>query len=103
MRKTIKTLRLSLKFEKNYKNTETQPKLSGSYIKKLYYLLLHSTTFQGCFKIGRALPQLHKSYEIFYRSNSRWLAMFPSILEKAGFRYGATKIHLGQSEVLIQR
>ena len=26
-----------------------------------------------------------------------------SILKKAGFRYGATKIHLGQSEVSVQR
>ena len=25
------------------------------------------------------------------------------ILKKAGFRYGATKIHLGQSEVPVQR
>ena len=64
--------------------------------KNIYHLLLHSTTFQGCFKIGRALPQLHKNYETFYRSNSRWPATSPSILKKAGLRYSATKIHLGQ-------
>ena len=64
---------------------------------------MRSTSFQGCFKIGRVLPQLHKNYEIFYRSTSRWPAMSPSILKKAGFRYSTTKIHLGQSEVPVQR
>ena len=64
--------------------------------KNIYYLLRDSTTFQGCLKIGRALPQLHKNYETFYRSNSRWPATSPSILKKAGLRYSATKTHLGQ-------
>ena len=40
--------------------------------KSIYYLLLYSATFQDRFKIGRALSQLHKNYETFYRSNSRW-------------------------------
>ena len=43
---------------------------------QLYCLLLCSNTYQDQFKIGRALPQLHKNCEIFYRSNSRWLAAF---------------------------
>ena len=76
---------------------------TNKFKKNIYYLLLHSTTIQGCFKIGRALPQLHKNYETFYRSNSRWPATFPLILKKAGLRYRATKINLGQSEVPIQR
>ena len=76
---------------------------TNKFKKNIYYLLLHSTTFKGCFKIGRALPQLHKNYETFYRSNSRWPATSPSILKKAGLRYSATKIHLGQSEVPVQR
>ena len=76
---------------------------TNKFKKNIYYLLLHSTTIQGCFKIGRALPQLHKNYETFYRSNSRWLAMSPSILKKDNVRYSATKIHLGQSEVPVKR
>ena len=40
--------------------------------KNIHYLLLYSTTFQDRHKIGRALPQLLKNYETFYRSNSRW-------------------------------
>ena len=40
--------------------------------KNIYSLLLYSTTFQDRFKIERALPQLHKNYETFYGSNSRW-------------------------------
>ena len=43
---------------------------------QLYCLLLYSNILQGLFKIGRAVPQLHKNCEIFYRSNSRWLAYF---------------------------
>ena len=43
---------------------------------QLYCLLLYSNTLQGHFKIGRALPQLYKNCEIFYRSNSRWPAAF---------------------------
>ena len=70
--------------------------------KNIYYLSLYSTTFQGHYKIGRALPQLHKNYETFYSSNSRWLdASFNT--KKSRLRYGATKIHLGQSEVPVQR
>ena len=38
--------------------------------------LPYSTTFQDHFKIVRALPQLHKNYKIFYRSNSRWCDAF---------------------------
>ena len=72
----------------------------------MYHLFLCSSTFiQDRFKIGRALPQLHKSCETFYRSNSRWSkASFDTLLKKAGFMwYGATKIHLDKSEVPIQR
>ena len=76
---------------------------TNKFKKNIYHLLLHSTTFQGCFKIGRAAPQLHKNYETFYRSNSRWPATSPSILKKTGLRYSAAKIHLGQSEVPLQR
>ena len=43
---------------------------------QLCCLLLDSNTFQDHFKIARALPQLHKSCEIFYRSNLRWPAAF---------------------------
>ena len=65
-----------------------------------YYCTL--LLFIGILKKG-ALPQLHKNYETFYRPNSRWPAMSPSILKKAGLQYSATKIHLGQSEVPVQR
>ena len=58
-----------------------------------YYCTL--LLFIGILKKG-ALPQLHKNYETFYRPNSRWPATSPSILKKAGLRYSATKIHLGQ-------
>ena len=33
-------------------------------------------TFQNCFKVVRALPQLRKRYETFYKSNSRWRDAF---------------------------
>ena len=33
-------------------------------------------TFQNCFKVVRALPQLHKRYETFYKSNSGCLDAF---------------------------
>ena len=40
---------MSLKFEKNYKNTETQPQLSGSYIKKFILLITPLYYFSGLF------------------------------------------------------
>ena len=40
--------------------------------RKTYYLLLYPSTFQDHFEVARALPQLHKNCETFYRSNSRW-------------------------------
>ena len=46
---------------------------TNKFKRNIYYLLLYSNTFQDSFKIGRTLPQLHKNYETFYRSNSRWL------------------------------
>ena len=61
---------------------------------------MHSTTFLGCFNIGRALTQLHKNYETFYRLNPRWLVPSPSILKKA---IVLQNIHLGQSEVSVLR
>ena len=76
---------------------------TNKFKKNIYYLSLHTSTFQGPFKIGRALPQVHTNYKTLYRSNSRWPATSPSILKKAGFRYSATNIHLGQSEVPVQR
>ena len=48
---------------------------ANKFKRNMYYLLLYSNTFlqlQDCFKIGRALPQLHKNCETFCRSNSRW-------------------------------
>ena len=46
---------------------------TNNFKRDIYYLLLYSITFlQDRFKIGRALPQLHKNCETFYRSNSRW-------------------------------
>ena len=75
---------------------------TNKFKKNIYYLLLYSTTFQDHFTIGRALPQLQKGYETFYRSNSRQTdASFDT--KKAGLTYSATKIHLGQSEVPVQR
>ena len=74
---------------------------TNKFKRKIYYLLLHSTTATQ--KLYHTLPQLLKNYEIFYRSNSRWLATSPSILKKADLRYSATRIHFGQSEVPVQR
>ena len=75
---------------------------TNKFKKNIYCLSLYSTTFQDHFKIGRALPQLHKNYETFYRSNSRC----PDVCfdtEKDCPRYGTTKINLGQSEVPVQK
>ena len=66
----------------------------GIYITQ--YSVLHSNTFtQGRFKIGRAVKHFIDQIQ-----DDR---MPPSILEKAGFMYGATKLNLGQSEVPAQR
>ena len=46
---------------------------TNKFKKNIYYLLLYSNTLQDNFKIQRTLPRLHKNYETFYRSNSRWL------------------------------
>ena len=69
----------------------------------IYCLLLYSN-LQGHFKIGRALPQLYKNCEIFYRSNSRWPAAFLST-EKSQLQVWCYKNSscLGQSEVPVQR
>ena len=46
---------------------------TNKFKRNIYYLLLYCNTFlQDCFKIGRALPQLHKHCETFYRSDSGW-------------------------------
>ena len=75
---------------------------TNKFKKNMYCLSLYSTTFQDHFKIGRALPQLHKNYETFYSLNTRWPdGSFNT--EKSQLRYGATKIHLGQSEVPVER
>ena len=39
---------------------------TSKFNRNIYYLLLYSNIFQGHFKIGRALPQLHKNCETFY-------------------------------------
>ena len=69
---------------------------------QLYCLLLYSNTFRGHFKIGGALPQLQKTVKYFTDQIQDGRPP-PSILKKAGFRYGTTKINLGQSEVPVQR
>ena len=58
--------------------------------------------FQKRFKIVRALPQLHKNNE-HLTDQIQDGQVSPSILKKASFRYGATKIYLGQSELPVQR
>ena len=46
---------------------------TSKFKRNTYYLLWYSNTFlQDRFKIRRALPQLQKNCETFYRSNSRW-------------------------------
>ena len=47
-----------------------QKQRSAMHISDLY------ATFQNCFKVVRALPQLHKRYETFYKSNSGCLDAF---------------------------
>ena len=48
---------------------------TNNFKRNIYYILLYSITFlQDRFKVGRALPQLHKNCETFYRSNSRWVS-----------------------------
>ena len=38
---------------------------TNKFKKNIYYLLLHFTTFQGCFKIGRALHSYTKTMKHF--------------------------------------
>ena len=74
---------------------------TNKFKKNIYYLLLYSTIFQDHFKIGMALPQLQKNYQISDQIQDGQTPL--SVLKKAGLRYGATKIYLGQCEVPVQR